>query len=300
MFERYMTLGQVAFNETNYIEAREHFEKAYDLKDEISANVSLVKTLIELNEFETAYSLIKEKKNYYEKKNEFHNSYFEVLLQLNLFLEIEKFLIIENLENKADYEKAYRIAKDYHLMIYKEKYKEIIDKIADLPSVKAVAQGSVLKQLVYLPKEKVIALSKELLVNEQVSLFSRSELIQQLAQIRISERLTVLTFDGKLESFIPKETQTLKEVYQTSTVLKEVGSYFEQNNPSLTLEVEKTIRVHLGCLYPFHEKIMTPVSDWVESYKTKYEMRNEVEHLQTIYNIQEKLDLEVLNLLSFH
>lgn len=299
LFERNMTLGEQAYEEEQYELAREHFESAYNIKNEIEANASLCKSLIALKEYEQAYQIINEKKQNYREQGIYQGYYFEVLLQLNLFFEIEKLLVSETLENRQDFEKAYSIAKEYHLMIYKEKYKKIEESIMELPHMPTFQQNKVLKQLSYLPKERVIPLAQKLLVNPNVSLFSRSELIQQLAQINLVDEIKVLTYNNEILSFTPCDIGQLKEVYEESKILKEVGEYFEQNNPSLKLEVEKTIRLHLGCLYPFHNIVMTPVNDWVESYKEKYENTINNEARSNIYEIQEMIDQEVLKLFSF-
>ncbi|MFW7420158.1 MULTISPECIES: tetratricopeptide repeat protein [Vagococcus] len=299
MFERYMKLGEAAFENEEYEEARDCFEEAYSLKNDPLANLSLVRSLTKLKEFKSAYAIILENKRIYIEEKSNQSVYFEVLLQLTYFLEIEKLLAQKSLVNQQDFEKAYRIAKDYHLMVYKEKFKKLEIEVTSLVDYPSFQQGKYLKKLIFLPKEIVISLAKELLVNPDVSLFSKNELVQHLVQLRLTEPVEVLTYDNKVVSFVGSETLTLNEAYQNNQVLKEVSDYFEQHNPSLKKEVLSTIKIHIGCLYPFQDEVMKPVQSWVEEYLEKYGQGSHSITDSKVQNIQERLDEEVLKLMSF-
>lgn len=300
MFERYMKLGQASFENKNYIEARDFFESAYDLKDDVEANHSVVKSLVALKEYESAYSVIKEKKRSYLIEEELFSIYFEVLLQLNYFLEIDKLLVSNEFGQLADYQKAYSIAKEYHLLLYKEKFKQIESKLTQLGEVKAIEQSEIIKELNYLPRERAVPIIQELLVNPSVSIFSRSELVQQLAQIKEEKVISVLTYDNQLREFKGSQIATLKECYQTNQVLKEVSQYVEQHQPSLTREIQQAIKLHIGCVYPFDQEVMLPIEDWCSSYLEKYGVKEQWNMNESVQKIQERLDQEVFKLMFFH
>lgn len=300
LFERHMTLGEQALLEKEYERAREHFDEAYQIKDDFFANVGLVKSLVELKLFEEAYELIKEKKLRYQKEMPYQEIYFHCLLQLNYFLEIEKFLLQFDSAAKEDWQKAYNIAKDYHLLIYKEKFKKIETEIKELDQAKPIAQGMILKKLIYLPQDKAVELIETLLVNPNVSLFSRSELVQQLVELQLEQSVELLTYSNELKQVVPKEVSPLKQVYSKSVILSQVSDYFAQNNPSLQQEVEKQVKLHIGCLYPFHEEVMVPTKAWVESYLMQYQGSQSQSDLEEVLAIQKCLDEAVLKLFSFH
>lgn len=299
MFERYMKLGEAAFDKEQYEEARDNFEEAYSLKDDPLGNLSLVKSLAKLKEYKSAYAIILENKRIYIEEKSNQSVYFEVLLQLTYFLEIEKLLAQKVLANQQNFEKAYSIAKDYHLMVYKEKFKKLELEVKSLVDCPSFEQGKYLKKLVFLPKEIVLPIAKELLVRPEVSLFSKNELVQHLVQLRLDEPVEILTYDQKKASFIGNETLTLNEAYLNSQVLKEVTDYFEQHNPSLKKEVLSTVKIHIGCLYPFQDEVMKPVHSWVEEYLQKYGQGSHSITDTGVQKIQERLDEEVLKLMSF-
>ena len=299
LFERHMTLGELAFIQEDYETARDHFEEAYELKDEISANVGLAKSFIQLKLFEEAYGIISEKKAFYLKEAAFHESYFHTLLQLNYFFEIELFLLHAKTTNLEDFQKAYEIAKDYHLLIYKEKFNKIEEELSQLGKVPPVEQGIVLKQLIYLPKEIVAKLARKLLIEEEVTIFSRSELARQLVELQLKETFTILTFKGELKPFVPKEMLSLNQMYQSSVVLKEITDYFAQNNPSLEREVTRQVKLHMGCLYPFTIDVMKPSESWVASYLKQYQGITSELDLSPVFKVQERLDQEVFKLFSY-
>lgn len=300
LFERNMTLGNQAFEDQNYEMARDYFEAAYNIKDDLVANVFLTKSLVELKEFETAYSILCEKKASYLKADDLQMIYFNVLLQLNYFFEIEKLLVNLSNEKKVEWQKAYDISKEYHLMINKTKYQQFQEEIREIVKLPKINQALVLKKVKYLSKEMVIELAKELLVDERLSIFSRSELCQSLVQIRCDEEVDVLTFSNKVKSFTPKLTKELAEVYRESLILKEVSYFFDTNNPTIKDEVVKSIKLHMGCLYPFTEEVMQPIDQWITSYVEKFQGNTEQIKLEKIIQIQNKIDSEVLKMMSFN
>lgn len=299
LFERNMTLGNQAFDDQNYEMARDYFEAAYNIKDDLVANTSLTKSLVELKEFETAYSILCEKKISYLKTSELQLLYFNILLQLNYFFEIEKLLVSLVVENPSDLKKAYDISKEYHLMINKTKYQKIQDDIREMVDLSKLNQGIVLKKVKFLPKEMVVDVAKELLVDERVSIFSRSEICQLLVQVKLDEEINVLTFNGEIKSFTPKTKKVLAKEYGESLVLKEVLHFFDTNNPSIKKEVEKSIKLHIGCLYPFVDEVMKPSEQWITSYIEKYQGNTSETDFKKISKIQNQIDSEVLKMMSF-
>lgn len=303
LFDRHMNLGLKALSEELYEEAREHFEAAYNLESDKRANLYLVKTLVKLKLYAESYQILNEKKQIYLQEPEFQAIYFELLLQLHYFYEIEKLLANLGNEEKEPFQKAYDIAKDYQLLMNKDKYEELMNELYDLGNVLPMKQGQVLKQLNLLTKEQVALVAKKLLVEKKVAIFTRSELVQQLAQGKLTENFDILTWQGELKSFIPSQVLSLQGVYQESSLLKELATFFAQNAPSLSKDVERTVKLHLGCFYPFHEIEMEPVDVWVESYIEKYYGKPskvvDDEVLEEIILKQAKLDEEVFKLLSF-
>ncbi|MBO0430340.1 hypothetical protein JZO82_14325 [Vagococcus fluvialis] len=300
LFERNMTLGNQAFDDQNYEMARDYFEAAYNIKDDLVANTSLTKSLVELKEFEAAYSILCEKKNSYLKTSELQLLYFNILLQLNYFFEIEKLLVSLVVENPGDLKKAYDISKEYHLMINKTKYRKLQDDIRAMVDLPKLNQGIVLKKVKFLPKEMVVDVAKDLLVDERVSIFSRSEICQLLVQVKLDEEIEVLTFNGEIKSFIPKTKKVLSKEYGESVVLKEVSHFFDTNNPSIKNEVEKSIKLHIGCLYPFVSEVMEPTDKWITSYIEKYQGNTSETDFKKISQIQNQIDSEVLKMMSFN
>lgn len=300
LIERHMTLGRQSFEQEDYETARVHFEEVYEREDDVLVNLYLTKTLVALKEYQQAYKLLMEKKNYYEQHKDYQETYFQVLLSLTYFFEIDKLFSLMGNKVPDDWSKSYQISKEYTFLMDKKRLSEIEEELLLLGSYQFVQQGTILKNIKYLPKEKAIPIIKQLLVDKHVAIFTRTELIQELIRIKYNEEILLVTWEGKEASCLPIEVPLLKVVYQTNLVLKEVSDYLIMNHPSLFLEVAKTIRLHLGCVYPFQDEVMKPVDKWVTSYLMKYETLSNREDLNEILSIQEKLDEEVFKLMSFH
>ena len=303
MFERHLSLGQKAYQEAQYESARGHFEEAYQLKDDIEANLWLTKSLMTLGLYQNAYDILMEKKTYYLTKEEGLDVYFEVILNLNFFLEIEKLLVTTNSDKRLEWESSYQTVKDYQLLMHPDKYKTLIESLTHLHELPPMKQGNALKNLVFLPKEMAVEIAEKLLIDQKVSLFMRSELVQELVALQITSAVKILTYDGSLKEFQPNEMEKLTLVYQKSALLKELSHYFSKRDPALEAEVLKAVKIHIGLLYPFHEIEMIPMNKWCERYIQIYQGEGDVpledDELIEVSKKQDKLDEAVFQLLFF-
>lgn len=298
LFERHMTLGKQAVKDGNLEEARSHFEDAYGLKDDMEANVCLVNVLVALKEYQEAYDILKEKKRVYLEEPSYQGIYFQVLLHLKLFLDIEKLFVSYQGEDYETLKKDYTLVRDYQLLTNKEFYNEIVTSLKTLERGPVGRERVLLNKLNYLPKEEAVDVIKELLLREDVSIFIRSGLLQHLVQLELSEPVMILTIKGEKKEVIPKELPLMKELYQDNQVVSGLRAYFEQNNPSLIEEIEKMLKLYLGCLYPFSNDLMKPEEEWLNLYKLKYGNLNNADISKEVLWLQEKLDKEVSSLLS--
>ena len=299
LFERHMLIGQKHVENKEFIEASEHFEKAYDIKDDLVANVSLTKSLMELEAYDVAYNIMVEHKKDYLQNKEYHDVYFTLLNKCHLFLEIEKFFLLSHVTVKAEWEKNYEIAKDYQLVINQKKFNELKTLFLSIPEKKPLEQTMILKQMVYFPKEVFVELAKELIVAKQLPIFLRNELVNQLVQLKVEEEINLLTWEEVQREFIPSKGVSLADSYRDSEIVKEVAEYYTMNQPSLKQEVLQLMKLHIGCMYPFEKETMQPVSDWVNSYIHRYLDETSDKALESIYTYQQKLDEEITKLLIF-
>jgi hypothetical protein len=79
-----------------------------------------------------------------------------------------------------------------------------------------------------------------------------------------------------------------------------VSHFFDTNNPSIKNEVEKSIKLHIGCLYPFVSEVMKPTDKWITSYIEKYQGNTSETDFKKINQIQNQIDSEVLKMMSFN
>ncbi|HCM90469.1 MULTISPECIES: hypothetical protein [Vagococcus] len=304
LFERHMILGKQSFEENEYEVAREHFEEAYNLKDDIKANVYLTKSLMALELYYEAYQVMSEKKAEFLLKEEYQEIYFNLLVKTKLLLEIEKFLIVTPSFKKTEWEKKYKVTKEYELTINERKILENEKELADISNVTPVRQPEFLKKIYYLPKERFMELAKNMLLDNKISFLIKSELINQLTQLDINEPFNTVTWDGKIRTFIPNHHLPLKKMYEENQVLNQIIEYFENSDPSLKEVVTSEVKLHLGCLYPFEIEEMQPAEKWVDSYlkKSEYSFEKEAvkEDLKEILSQQQKIEEQVMNSLLFH
>lgn len=299
LFERHMLIGQKQVENKEFLEASEHFEKAYNLKDDLIANVSLTKVLIELEAYDDAYKIMSEHKQNYLLNKEYHDVYFTLLTRSHLFLEIEKFFLLPNVSVKKEWENNYEIAKEYQLVINQKKFNELKNLFLSMPEKNPLEQTVIFKQMVYFPKEVFVELAKELIVSNQLPIFLRNELVNQLVQLKVEEEITLLTWEEVKRDFIPSQAMPLAESYRENEVVIQVSEYYTMNQPSLKQEVLQLMKLHTGCMYPFAKETMVPVSDWVNSYINRYIDELPDKGLESIYRYQQKLDEEITKLLIF-
>lgn len=304
LFERHMLLGTKSFEENEYEAARDHFEQAYNLEDDIKANVYLTKSLMALELYQEAYQVMSEKKGEYLLKDPYQEVYFNLLIKMNLFLDIEKFLIVTMSSEKEEWKKMYKVTKEYQLTINKKKILENEKELTDISSVTFAKQQECLKKMYYLPKERFVKITKKMLLDNKISFLIKSELINQLTQLDVSEKLETMTWEGEIRSFIPKNHLPLKKTYAKNQVLNQVIDYFDSSDPTLKEVVTSEIKLHIGCLYPFEIEEMQPVSKWVDSYlkKVDYSFEKDAieEDLKEVFDYQQKIEEQVMNSLLFH
>lgn len=304
LFERHMTLGKQSFEDKEYNVARDHFNQAYNLKDDEIANLYLTNTLLVLEKYQEAYEVMSEKKKYYLQEPQFQEVYFQLLIKMTLFLEVEKFLIQTTHVKREDWEKVYQVTKEYHLTVNKEKILEKERELADIGSVSLAKQKQRLKLIHYLPKESFLALTKVVLIDSGVSLLVKSEWINQLTQLNVNENLETMTWQGVVVPFNPNDYVPLKQVYANNQVLNQLTQYFDNSDPSLKEMITSEVKLHIGCLYPFEEVWMNPRDIWVSSYLIKSGLSEGNSDLSTelrdVLNCQKEIEEKLMQSMLFH
>ncbi len=299
LFERHMSLGQRKFDNMEFEDAATHFEEAYDMKDDLLANLNLTKSLIEINSLDKAYEIMKEHEKDYLLNVDYQETYFDLLNKCHYFLEVEKMFLSPFVEVKKEWRKSYRIAKEYQLTINQKKFKELEEAFLLVVEKKPTEQAVILKLMRYFPKDLFVSLAKELLVDKRVSVFSKNELVNQLVQLKIEEKISLLNWEQQLKTFFPSHHKPLFESYQENSVLQKVDDYYTANNPSLKTEITRVVKLHIGYLYPFEKDTMSPVSEWVNSYIDTYDGNKCDKSLEAVYNYQQRIDEDLANLFLF-
>ncbi|MEG0254870.1 hypothetical protein [Vagococcus sp.] len=300
MFERYMSIGKQEYEKGAYEVAMDHFEKAYELKDDLLANVFLTRSLMALEDYDKAFQRMSEYKGAYLLNRDYQDTYFELLIKKQFFLEIEKFFLLPSIEVKDIWLKKYEVAKNYQLVINETAFEEMKEQFNQLPNIPFWEQKKTLGLMKYFPKEVFVTLAKPLLVSEELSVLFRNDLVNQLVQLKITTPLSVLTWEKQIKTFIPSDYLSLQQSCQESVVLQKVSHFYTENNPSLKKEMMQLIKLHIGYLYPFNNEVMTPTEDWVKSYMQPYARIDAIEEgsktLEDIYVYQKRLEKEVANL----
>lgn len=303
MFERHMMIGKQEFEKENYDVAITHFEKAYDLKDDLKANVFLTKSLIAVEKYDEAFQRMLEFKGAYLLNKDYQEIYFELLLQKQYLLEIEKFFMLPSIEVKESWIRKYEVAKDYQMVINETKFKEMSDRFQNIVNIPFWEQKKELSLMKFFSKKEFLAVSEPLLISEQLPVLFRNELINQLVQLKIAEKIEIRTWDNEIKTLIPKNRLSLQQTYQESIVLKEVSQYYSEKNPSLEKEIFQMVKLHIGYLYPFSQEIMVPTTEWVKSYLHPYGsldiLNSDSKTLESVYVYQKKLDKELTKLAIF-
>ena len=202
-----MRVAQQALANQQYQQAKELFQRAYELKESFEANSLLVFCLYELDEKKEALkqALLHEKQ--YLQNEEFAEFYFDLLISAQDFLYARKLIastdFYESFEQRI-IEKI-QFAEELSGQMERQKVKALHKKSEELPSLEPARQLSSIEEIEQLPYHEFIQTASKLIVLPEVHILARAKLLETLRQLNECNPVFYLTIEEKLVKVIPKD-----------------------------------------------------------------------------------------------
>lgn len=251
VYEEQLQIGKEYYKDGRFDFAREHFEKAYDLLDETEANLLLVKTLNQLNLFEEAEQIIKEKREDYLESDARLPVYLNALLgqkkiqtaRLLIFSEIS----VEKREIFLDKINATEtFIEDYDNFRLLELQKRIASWYPT-----SYEEADFITEMEKLPFPSYLFEVSRVISDEKYELQVRNRFLNDLICLELSQKITLITIENKKIVVSPNELIPINE----TTFFNEVVLLLEDYTASLELSVKNKLVEEVNYLL----RLMFPV-----------------------------------------
>ncbi|MGM9902607.1 hypothetical protein A5844_000445 [Enterococcus sp. 10A9_DIV0425] len=271
-YDNLMRIGQQVLVNQQYIQAKELFERAYELEGTFEANRFLVLTLYELDDRQEALrqALLHEKE--YLTNEEFAAFYFDLLISSNDFLYARKLIASADFPERFEHLILSKIQQSEELIgqMKRQKIREIYQRVKQLPDEKPTTQLLLIQLIEQLPYHEFVQTVKKLIVMTNVHGLVRAKLLESLMQVKETNPVAFLTIDGRLIEIVPKNLMKpeQQETYQKLCVLAEK---YEQEDAQLSKSLKEEFTIQSAITYPVYDSYVNDVEQWfdmtVSSYK---------------------------------
>nr|WP_242543282.1 hypothetical protein [Enterococcus sp. DIV1094] len=266
-----MRIGQQALANHQYSQAKELFERAYELEATFESNTLFVLALSELDMWEEALhqALLHEKQ--YLMNEELATFYFDLLITAKDFLYARK--LIASADFPDDFEQAILLkiqqAEELVGQMKRQKIREIYQLVEKLPSEKPTTQLSYIQEIEQLPYHEFIQTAKKLIVLKTVHVLVRAKLLESLVQVKEPTPVAYLTIDEELIEVIPKKMVRPEE--QTSyQQIKKMAEAYEQEDALMSKNLTEEFTMQSAIVYPIYDSYIGDLDKWFEQTVASY------------------------------
>lgn len=307
-YERFIELGQEAVKQDNLIEAVDHYEQAYAIRQDFPLNLVLVNMYLEIGENEQALSLASEMKEKYFAYLDYLEIYIQILIQNNMFIQAHS-IINERIlmEQSGEMRKLISLKKKIrHVeLMYQQfevgKIKELKEELNHLNRHNYYEQLAIVKKAGQLPHDEFIVIGKKILLDEQVHNLVRSWILEELVSLHVKEEVEFLWRDNKKYTVIPAAVGGPLDCAAYQRILLFLEKELINDNPILLVDIMEEIRLHFALLYPLADKIIEDPRLWAISYiisynhsiAQKYQVDKDGSEIEKIQMIQSKIRFEL-------
>lgn len=239
----YLRIGMNYYNEENFEQAIKYFTQAYLINNKLSSHRLIINSYQELGEYSEALDIFLENQQNYLKTSDGKELYYNLLCQNHEWLKVNIFIIENNLSNKIDELKG---LEKSDLLYRREEIKKIESEIKNINNLNNI---DLWKEAQKIPLDHYLDLVYPQLINPNLSLVIRSDLLMNLCYLEIEHPIQYLNYQDEIITVIPKNIhidQNNKYCDQIINLL-----YTKLNdNPILLDSMEKYILFILECLFP--------------------------------------------------
>lgn len=265
MAETDLSQANEAFKAADWDRAATLYAKVYDDKPTSKVNHLLAQSLFKKGDSDEAEAVIKEDYNSYFS-DEYHFLFvIQVMLerrniiganQISLYAQDQGWLksaqaLIDEAEEKVRSEPGFddRYRHYYHLAD---------GNGYEQPDRYSQGQG--------LPKAEWVTATKHALVDPFVSPLIRVDMLGQLHSLQLDETVSFLWPDGTEREWVPKAGTSLDDDPTMFAITQYLANYFGRTGFDVTLreQLERSIVVVTGFLYPYIGEVVTDPATWVK------------------------------------
>ena len=271
---RLLYLGKKSSEQGDDLKAIQYFNDSYETSQSLEVNYLLVKALINVGRLETAYIYMKEYEDDYREQSELQPLYFDILLKRKQFLVLEKWLLTFDRAPhlSEEFKQTLNQTQKYWTLVDKTDYTNRLLRIKSIEKVSFIKQKALLQEMNYLTKLDFFKLSSEIfLISKNISPLIRSQIIDELVQLKYEGTVSILDVFGQLHHHAKlNEMNRLMPSVKNNSLYKDLSEYMENNQPSQETLVLNIVKTHLGMMYPYIDDIVTDVKSWNKAYLTYF------------------------------
>ncbi|MCZ1370266.1 hypothetical protein FZC03_06605 [Enterococcus faecium] len=264
-YENLMRVAQQALANQQYQQAKELFQRAYELKESFEANSLLVFCLYELDEKKEALkqALLHEKQ--YLQNEEFAEFYFDLLISTQDFLYARKLIASTDFYEAFEQRVIEKIqfAEELSGQMERQKIKALHNKSEELPSLEPARQLASIDEIEQLPYHEFIQTASKLIVSPEVHILARAKLLETLRQLNECHPVFYLTIEEKLVKVIPKDLPKPQQQasYQQLCVFSD---RYGNEDALLSSVLNEEFTLQSAIVYPVYDTYIEDPKRWFQ------------------------------------
>ncbi|MFD0896943.1 hypothetical protein [Loigolactobacillus binensis] len=272
-FRHLVQLGQAAIAQKKWSVAIAHLQAAYALQQTFAVNIVLVTALLADEQYQQAASLAQEKAEDYLASGTNCPLYLQALLRTHNFIGARKVCQLQPTELPAAFWQqqlqAVEQAEDLYRQQAQQQIQELQKGLYQLSALPLYAQTDLAKRAQHLPQTEFIQASRRVLTDLYVHPLVRANFLDELRQLGCPTTVDYLWLDERLHAVVPADLAAITETASVRTLRSQLLTHLAAD-PVRSQNLVGELTLHAAYLYPFAEKVLTPVAVWVAVYLANY------------------------------
>lgn len=241
-YENLMRLAQQMLTDHQYFQAKELFQRDYELKATFEANRLLVFCLFEINEKKEALNQALPHEKEYLNKEETATFYFDLLIQTRDYLYARKLIASYDFSEAFEQDVLDKIQQSENFMSRNERKKirdiyHWIDKVSSMSQTKQLLFVSKIEEL---PYHELVQTINKLIIMPEIHLLVRAKMLELLVEVKNNQLISYLTIDKQVIEVIPATLPKPEKqfAYQKLSILAEK---YENHDAYLSSVVKRRV-----------------------------------------------------------
>lgn len=268
-FERFMELGKEAFQTEEFSEAEQNFTRAYDLKADFTANVSLVESLVAQSKLSEALKIATEMRADYLAQVETINIYLRLVIGTGKFIPARKLVRKLGVEQPAllsEIEQSEGMFRQYQ----QQELRRLKQLRTELAESTFIHQAAILKIWDHLPLSDYLEVVYSIIEAGELHLILRNSLLAELVELGSQKPLTISLLNGDTTVVIPADLPLIEAQESYRQGQRILAELVENPDSDLHQQLKEELRLHFLLLYPVADGLVTNPRVWVAEFLANY------------------------------